>query len=496
MKTLLTYVAFIILYNFLFWHEELGVNLFLFGLAGIFYSYKTKTRKPISKAQGLVLFLTIASGISIVLFNSNFAKYMFFIGIIGSHLGFQTSGIAFVENLINGLISFFSFKGSLFPSLKTRPKGKRASLGVFLRIAIIPILIFAMYFLLFSNGNSLFQDLTYGYLVEIANFFEKFFSLYYIFFLAFGLFLLRWIFRKKWFAYFSIPLENKLLRKMVVTKAFRNLDLKYEYLTAIGVFGLLNLLFAFVNFIDIKNVWFQFDLAEIESLKSFVHEGVGWLIFSLLVSMGIILYFFRGNLNFYPNSKSLKNLAFAWIIQNLILAISVLFKTAYYVQYHGIATKRIGVFIFVLIVFFGLFSLYLKLKNQNNFAFILKWNSLMAFSIISIASVFPWDRITANFNLNHAVVHQIDVDNYLNLNPNTYPILYENLDKIESQILNHQNNNVRWIGYKSLLQFQKELDYRAINYLKQRRFVGLPSWTLADQKAEQILSEHFKDSED
>lgn len=496
MKTLLTYVAFIGIYNFLFWHQELGVNLFLYGIAGIFYSFKTRRAKTISKQQLLILFLTLSSGIAILVYNSTFSKYMFLVGIISSHLSFQSKSVAFIENLFNGLLGFFSFKGGLVPRLLSRPKARRSSIKLIFRIAIIPLLIFAFYFFLFANGNTLFNELTNGFLNDIGNFITRFFSIYYILFLLFGILLLRWLFRTNWFSFISVPHQNKLMRKNGRKIYFRNLDLKYEYLTAIGVFALLNLLFVVVNFIDVKNVWFLFDINQVESLKSFVHEGVGWLIFSLLVSMAVILFYFRGNLNFYPKSKLLKNLAFIWIFQNLILTISVLIRTAYYVQYHGIASKRIGVFIFVIIVFFGLTSLYLKLKNQNNFVFVLKWNSVMAFSILSIASFLPWDRITANFNLNHQVVHQIDVDNYLYLSPTVYPILYENLDKIEDQILNHQTNNVRWIGYKSIEQFESDLDARAKYYLKERRYVGIPSWTLADQRSIEKLNEHFKNSED
>ncbi len=358
MKTLVSYVAFLIVYNFLFWHEQLGINLFLFGAAGILYSYKTKSQKSLSSQQWLVLLLTLGSGISILLFNTLLSKWMFLVGIITLHLSFQTGAIALFENLLNGVLNFLNLKGNLLPNFGFKKNKKAGRFKTITRIAIIPILIFALYFILFSFGNSIFGELSLDFLNGIGEFFERFFSLSYIIFLLVGMVIIRWFYRKSWFSAIRIPFENSLLRKTGVKKSFRNLDLKYEYLTAIGVFALLNLLFAVVNFIDVKNVWFQFDINEVESLKSFLHEGVGWLIFSLLVSMIIILFYFRGNLNFYPQSTFLKKLAYAWTFQNMILAISVLYRTVYYIQYHGIASKRIGVFIFVLIVFLGLGSLF------------------------------------------------------------------------------------------------------------------------------------------
>lgn len=482
MKTLISYVAFLVVYNFLFWHEQLGINLFLFGAAGIFYSYKTKPKGSLKPQQWLMLLLTLGSGISFLIFNTLLSKWMFLLGIIGLHLSLQTGAIALFENLLNGILNFLNPKGGLIPHLGFKKNHTVGRFKTIIRIAIIPILIFSLYFILFSFGNQIFGELSIDFLNGIAEFFERFFSLTYILFLFSGIVIIRWIYRKSWFSIIRIPLENSLLRKTGEKKIFKNLDLKYEYLTAIGVFGLLNLLFALVNFIDVKNVWFQFDINEVESLKSFVHEGVGWLIFSLLVSMGIILFYFRGNLNFYPKSTLLKRLAFSWIIQNMILAISVLCRTVHYIQYHGIASKRIGVFIFVVIVFLGLSSLFYKLKEKKNYGFFIKWNSLSAFAVLSIAAFLPWDTITAKFNLNHKVVHQIDVNNYLNSSPQVYPILYDNLEKIETQILNHQNNQVRWIGYQNLEEFKRDLDEQTLVYLKERRLLGFPSWTWADQQ--------------
>lgn len=497
MKILIPYVAFIVLYHFLFWQEQLGINFFLFAMAGIFYSAKTNDYNSLSKQQWLHLILTIASGFAMVIFNSNFSQWMFGIGLISFHLSLQAQGTAILENLINGIVNFLNLKGGFFSQKTDNHRNEKSNaFKIFLRIGIVPILFFAFYFILFSAGNSFFNDLTIDFLNNIGELLNHFFSLYYILFFLFGLLLMRWFFRKNWFSVLRISPDNKILRKTGIIKAFDNLDLKYEYYVAIGVFASLNLLFLFVNFIDVKNVWFQFDISRIESLKSFLHEGVGYLIFSLLVSIAIILFYFRGNLNFYPNSKRLKNLAFIWIFQNLILAISVLVRSSYYVQYHGMAARRIGVFIFVLIVFFGLISLFLKLKRQHNFAFIVRWNSLSVFAILSIASLFPWDRITANFNINHKVVHQIDVDNYLNLNPSVYPILYDNLDKIENQILNHRTNNVRWIGYHNLDQFKKQLDAQVYIYLKGRQKLGLASWTLADQKTVEKLETHLRKKTD
>jgi hypothetical protein len=295
----------------------------------------------------------------------------------------------------------------------------------------------------------------------------------------------RWVIRKKWSARFKLVPENSLTRKSrkKEQKHFHLLDLKYEYLMVFTLFSLLNILYLVINYIDVKWVWFQFDVSQVESLKELVHEGVGWLIVTLLVSIFIISYYFRGNLNFYPNNKSLKLLAYGWIIQNGVLAFSVVLRTLYYVQYHGLASKRIGVFLFLAIVLFGLGSLFYKIQKKRNFSFLMRVNSAFILSSLVIASLLPWNIITVQFNLNHEVTNQIDVDNYLDLDPQIYPILYKNLDKIENQIVNHQRNSVRWIRYQSLEDFELELERRTKSYLNKKNKVGWASWSYADQQA-------------
>ena len=61
----------------------------------------------------------------------------------------------------------------------------------------------------------------------------------------------------------------------------------------------MNVLLLVVNAIDINWIWFGFKPAPGFDLTQFVHEGTYVLILSILVAMGIVLWFFRRNLNFY-----------------------------------------------------------------------------------------------------------------------------------------------------------------------------------------------------
>ena len=51
--------------------------------------------------------------------------------------------------------------------------------------------------------------------------------------------------------------------------------------------------------------------------------------------MLVLLFFFRGNLNFYKKNKWLRYGAYAWIFQNMVLVVSVLLRAKYYFVYYG-----------------------------------------------------------------------------------------------------------------------------------------------------------------
>jgi hypothetical protein len=71
------------------------------------------------------------------------------------------------------------------------------------------------------------------------------------------------------------------------------------------------------------------------------------LILSILLSLGILIYYFRSNQNFYPKNGFLKAAAYLWLVQNAVLSVSVLIRCGYYISEYGLAYKRIGVVIFL-----------------------------------------------------------------------------------------------------------------------------------------------------
>lgn len=484
MKNNLLFLGSIIVFHHLFWQQTLGLNIVLFTLGAASFHYIQNGIKTWDKLELFLGACFLISMSSVVIVNSALSQFMCcltFIGFLG-HLKLRKT--SFLESFVNGLIGFVGNRGSVLPS-PVWTSAQRRPVGVlYTRLAIIPILIFAFYMLMFSGGNAIFKEWNVSVFGQFFDFLHEI-SWLYVLFMALGVFISAWVFRAKIRTILSINSEDQLFRIRKRRKhGYGNNGLKHEYIMAIMLFGLLNALFGVVNFIDVKWVWFQFDLASNFSLKDFVHSGVGYLIATLLLSMGLILFFFRKNLNFYPNSKLLKTLAYAWVIQNGILAISVVLRTTHYINFHGLASGRIALMFFLTMVFFGLATLFIKIATKRNYAYLLRINSAFGLLLLSAAALVNWDGMIAKVNLNHAVANEIDVNNYLDLNPQVYPYLFENLDKIERQIRYHNNNEIRWITYTNIEDFEEALLFRSRNYLEQRsKLSAFDSWTWPDQKA-------------
>ena len=183
-------------------------------------------------------------------------------------------------------------------------------------------------------------------------------------------------------------------------KATKTLDLRKEFIAAIAVFGLVNVLLLVVNVIDIRWLWFGFVPAPGFDLAQFVHEGTYVLIFSILLAMGIVLWFFRRNLNFYPAKLSwLRWGATVWVLQNALLAISVGLRNYYYILHSGLAYKRIGVCFFLLLTFFGLVTVLLKIWQRRSAYSLVRLNSLAAYAVLLLLAAGNWEVWMARYNL-------------------------------------------------------------------------------------------------
>ncbi|WP_460609058.1 DUF4153 domain-containing protein [Hymenobacter terrigena] len=270
----------------------------------------------------------------------------------------------------------------------------------------------------------------------------------------------------------------------------RMLDLRKEFLAAAAVFGLVNVLLLAVNAIDINWLWFGFEPAPGFDLAQFVHEGTYVLIFSILLAMSIVLWFFRRNLNFYqPGLPWLRWGATVWVVQNAILAISVGLRNYYYILNSGIAYKRIGVCFFLLLVFFGLATVLLKIWQRRSAYSLIRLNSLAVYAVLLLLAAGNWEVWIAEYNL-QARFRSIDVGFLLAMPGRTLPTLVAHRGRLDAAHLTTEDEygNATTITAAAA---QQQLNVAVANWRAHHEAqTGWQGFTYADWRAYQLLSGH------
>lgn len=478
--------------TFLFHKKALGINLLIAEIILLFYLIKSKQFKFLSFNTTIAFLGVLTTAIATIVTHSvlsyliNFLSLFIIIGIIlypETKSLLNSIRLSFY-NVFNAQVHFFN---SL---LNSNTKGiKRNKLLKKISIFIIPIVIILLFILLYRNSNPVFDELVSDFLNSINDCLVLFFEN-----VDFALFLtiLICLFISNLIVFKTINKKiidsdingSFILKRIKIKKNrfFKFNDLKNEYKAGVFLLFVLNLLLLIVNLIDINFVWFNFKW-EGQFLKQFVHEGTYLLILSILISIGIVLFFFRGNLNFYSKNKTLKFLSYAWLIQNGILTISVAIRNFYYINYFSLAYKRIGVLLFLILTFYGLYTVFNKVQNKKTSFYLFQTNFSALFILLIVSSTINWDKVIANYNFKHANNSFLELNYLVDLSDKTLPYLDKPLLEIQKI---HKIQTKKFLYYKNYMtpeEYHSTIQNRKKNFIKDWEEKGFLSWNLAEYLA-------------
>lgn len=430
-------LAVALLFSWLFFKRIAGINLLLFDLALLSSLYVVDKQKLTSGAVRLFFGSTLLAAIMVAWHNSGWAVLMHHLSflLLGGALAMpqlkNTVNIAFagIMNIVLSIKSYAKTRNDI-PSGKRPRFAKR--LWYAIRIAIIPILIVAIFGTLYASSSPWFNQLWAQIQNALGNVFGdliNMISFSWLFTFVFGLFLTIYLL----FAHPSDAVADAAAQQPEDLQRKRtryrggNMALKREYHIAVVLFAALNLLLFAQNVLDFAHVWVGFSWNG-DYLKQFVHEGTYLLIFSIILSAALVLYYYRGNLNFFTQNKLLSVLATVWLFQNAILAASVAMRNFWYIQYFNLAYKRIGVFFFLLAVIYGLFSVYIKVKKRKSIYYLVRTNALAVFLIMLSISFVNWDVAIAKYNFAHAEKAYVHLSFLAELDESALPYMIHDAD--------------------------------------------------------------------
>jgi hypothetical protein len=480
----LSAVLLALLFTILFYQQHIGLNLILFELVIftiLFQRIRAAIRKPFNLAVMLMWFISL---LSVLLVHSD---YSIAIHVI---ISVAASGIVISDELHNIISAFASGCNNLlkapgqFVTEKNQEHGKRKSLPR-LRIFLIPVIIIFVFTMMYSFANSIFGDLVTRTLIKFTDFVSNIFDHLngaLLFTILSGLVISSAVVYRYANAYWTSldeKPENLIRVRIMRNKSpFKMKALHYEFLAGVFLLIALNVLILAVNFIDITNIWFGFSWHG-QDFSSMVHEGTYLLIFAVLASIAVVLYYFRGNLNFYKH-KWLKPLAGMWIAQNVVLVVSVFIRNYHYVDTFSLSHKRIGVFIFLLIVLIGLVTVWIKVFRTKTSWYLFKTNAMQASVVLVAFSVFNWDTFIARYNFSRGSDAFIYLEHMASLDDSALPYLIKDQQTLE-QLSSEQYNKFSFrergltpAEYVDAIRIRKE------NFISDYSQRSVLSWNLAD----------------
>lgn len=465
-----------IVYSILFYDQYAGINFLIFTLA-ILLSYFIVDRKSFqNKTVFTISFAALFSSIFVMIYGADMAIWATIIslllipGIAGSSRASVLLNIIFalysiLTAPILDCIKFFKTKNET-----TKPKTKG------LLVILVPLIFGILFFLIYQNINPLFKKYTEAISLD-------FISFSWIMFTIGGFFLIYPIFHHKRINRLDEFEKNIPLNMNGSGIIYPKWN---EQTTYVILFVFLNLMLLFINALDLNYLYLGAGMPENLTHKQFVHKGVNMLILSILLGIILLLFFFRGTLNYTKGIRFMQLLAGVWLIQNAFMVVSTAIRNIMYVNEALLTYKRIGVFFWLLFALIGLSLTYIKIKKKKTAWYLLKMNITIAFAVFIVSSAFDWDSIISKFNISR--MHQVtnisafDKNYLLSLSEGNTSELYRirnntgfEVDSAYSYLPDYYSSNKNWLDHKiyRLLKREAKNDWRSFSFRSNRAFKRL-----------------------
>lgn len=496
LKRLILVFSLGLFFSLLFFKESIGLNLALYEIA-CFLSLAIF--KQLDFKNLLLRFSFFSQGLSLISILWNYSDFSILVHLLFILITIGILVYPKVRNLFNALLlSLYSIICAPFnlviKTLSSINNRSPFTKSIFrFKYILIPTIIIVIFIIIYRNANPQFNTL----LLPIDRFFShfipnifKYLNIEYMFTLIIGILFSSFLFI---LSVFNEIKENEeqssdfiVRKKRFFSNVISFTALNKELKSGVFLLFVLNIVLLVVNTLDIYWVWFNFKWNG-EYLKQFVHEGTYLLIISILLSAIIVLYYYRNNQNFFKKSSRLKQLSYFWIAQNVILCISVGIRNYWYIDYFNLAYKRIGVYVFLIMVVYGLYTIYIKVKDRRSNYYLIRMNSISVLIVLLITCLFNWDVIIAKHNLKNADHSFVHFDFLSDLSLKALPYLDHSLEELKEIERDQIKIFAKREQYMTAEQFYKIVRDKKIAFLKDYSRKGWLSWNYSDYKTAKEL---------
>lgn len=494
------------LYSFLFYHQTFGLNFLLFSVAmALAFIIKDKTLLKENfwyiTASG-----AIVSGVCVALYGTALA---FAANIVSLSLMSAFSLSRKSSVILASLYSIYTYLSSMvymvIDSIMRRKQSDKpmdAKFWTKFSIGFGIFVIILVFFILYKNSNPLFQDLT-----KKINF--DFISWEWVRFTLLGFVIVyAFLYARNFPGLYKkdAGLPGSIDRDSVLAKENKffgkKLNLSLEINSGIILLLLLNILLFIVNALDVAYLWITQKLPEGMSYSDYVHQGTGTLIISIILAILIILFYFRGHVNFSEKNKSIKTLAYLWMVQNIIVIISTAYRNILYINEYSLTYKRIGVYIWLILTLVGIITTIVKIGKHKSNWYLFRQNGWSVYFVLILFACFNWDMVITNYNIKNS--KKLDKFYLLDLgSPANIPSLLRlQEDERDYNVTSDKKYQTNWTHGDDYRDYSYSYDFtnakgnftatlhkRIYDFLLSNENTDWKSWCYADKKAlDEILA--------
>ncbi|MWB96360.1 DUF4173 domain-containing protein [Flavobacterium sp. GA093] len=397
MKKLQFILASSLIFTLLFYNEDLGLNWAIFAMAQIaaicyFFQEKFTTRTH--------LILVITSVLSCFAF-AWYGDFVSFLALALSvvFLQFRTQEPKlkllqlFPLVIVNGIASLGRIL--MFSQYLPKRKVNNGFAKKLIAYFVIPAVFLGLFFIVYSFGSDHFSSLFTDYYLDI-DVWQAFVLTGLGFYISFT-FWNYWIPEVCYEKNHILDNDFEETAKTQNQNSFSFLDIDFERKSGEITLFLLNALL--LVFIATYNYEQFFEVVEKSNLSSDTHERVNAVIFSIVMAVGVILFYFKGGFNFDEKATQLKKLAKIWLFLNGVLIVSAIIKNSEYVSFFGLTYKRLGVYAFLVLAIIGLIVSFFKITKQKTNAFLFNQMVWYCYGTVLICSFVNWGNLITNYNI-------------------------------------------------------------------------------------------------
>jgi len=435
-KQILIFVS-TLLFVGLFYNQGIGVNLSIFALLLLGLNFVQKPellhdRKAVVLALCVVLssfsnawIFTFTTFISVIISSFIFRYY-----IVEPQLKLVSQAVIWCSNWLAAFVQMFQFD-DWFEYNKSKPQKTFSKLFSYL---MLPFLILSVFFGIYVASSDTLSAWYHQYELDVDAIIILITVLGFYFSFVFWNIKVYEPFRT---LNRSLQFNFTKQQKEHLKPTFDFLEIGFEKRSGVITLTCLNIMLLF--FIIVFNTeHFQTAPQHFSEYSSRIHEQINSLIGSIVLAMLVILFYFKGALNFVQNNKVLVRLSKLWLGLNGAVIISAVVQNTIYINASGLTYKRLGVYLFLILCTFGLYYSYRKIHLQKtNFYLVNKMSWTLFYSLI-ICSLFNWGAIITKYNLTK---ENVDL-NYLMLH------LYGN----EKELLKHYQSKKDEAGVQRIKQ--------------------------------------------